>query len=93
MTDEASTLTLIRPAPPRPAALTEQAACACAALTSAEQVIHTAGACPLETEGRTVAVGEHQGPSTVLGPSVLDWPQQLVEVEAIAVTSAPAAAR
>ena len=42
---------------------------------------------------RTVAVGEHQGPSTVLGPSVLDWPQQLVEVEAIAVTSAPAAAR
>lgn len=34
--------------------------------------------------------GHHDAPSTLLGVSVLGWPDQLVEVEAIAVVAAPA---
>jgi len=103
------------------------------------RLVFTAGACPLDAEGRTVAVGdvvgqteqvmanlrtalrtggaeltdvlkttvyvasssrddlgaawevvrrhfgEHDAPSTLLGVTVLGWPDQLVEVEAVAV--------
>ncbi|WUI10828.1 RidA family protein [Kineococcus sp. NBC_00420] len=128
-----------------PAALTDQAPCpyAYAATTSAEQTGDTAGACPLDADGQTVAVGEyvgqaqqvmanlvttlreagaelsdvvkstvyvatsqredlnavwdvvhatfahHDAPRTLLGVSVLGWPDQLVEVEAVAVVAAP----
>ena len=34
--------------------------------------------------------GHHDAPSTLLGVSVLGWPDQLVEVEAIAVLTVPA---
>jgi enamine deaminase RidA (YjgF/YER057c/UK114 family) len=131
----------------RPTALTDQAPYAYAAMTGAQQAIYTAGACPLDEAGRTVAVcvfvgqaqqvmanlvttlreagaeltdvvkstvyvasnqrddlnlvwdvvhstfGPHDAPSTLLGVSVLGWPDQLVEVEAIAVVAAPAATR
>ena len=103
------------------------------------RLVFTAGACPLDADGRTVAVGDvagqaeqvmrnlatalqsagaslsdvlvttvyvassaradlatawevvhrhlgdHDAPSTLLGVSVLGWPDQLVEVEAVAV--------
>jgi enamine deaminase RidA (YjgF/YER057c/UK114 family) len=129
----------------RPAALTDQAPYAYAATTGAERTVYTAGACPLDADGRTVAVGDHVGqarqvmanlvvtlreagaeltdvvkttvyvatsrrddlnavwdvvhstfghhdaPSTLLGVSVLGWPDQLVEVEAVAVVAGPAA--
>lgn len=102
------------------------------------RLVHLAGACPLDPEGRTVAVGdlvgqtraclanlrialsaagagiedlvfvrvlvaspdradlssawdvvhaalgEHEAPGTLLGVTVLGWPDQLVEVEAVA---------
>ncbi|WP_286175686.1 RidA family protein [Arthrobacter sp. NEB 688] len=35
------------------------------------------------------AFGDHQAPSTLLGVSVLGWPDQLVEAEAIAVIPEP----
>lgn len=108
------------------------------------QLVFTAGACPLDAEGRTVAVGdvagqaeqvmvnlraalqtagaelsdvllttvyvasssrddlgtawdvvrrhfgEHDAPGTLLGVTVLGWPDQLVEVEAVAVARAEA---
>jgi len=123
----------------RPAALSEQVPYAYAAVTDAGRAVYTAGACPLDAEGRTVAVGDvvgqakqvmtnlvttlgeagadlsdvvkstvyvasdrredlsavwdvvraafgnHDAPSTLLGVSVLGWPDQLVEVEAIAM--------
>ena len=125
----------------RPAALTDQAPYAYAAVTEAQQVNSTAGACPLDLDGRIVAVGdfvgqaqqvmanlvttlreagadlanvvrstvyvassqredlsavwevvhstfgEHDAPSTLLGVSVLGWPDQLVEVDVIAVVA------
>lgn len=127
----------------RPDALTDQAPYAYAAVTGAQQTIHTAGACPLDADGHTVAAGDyvgqahqvmanlvttlreagaelsdvvkstvyvatsqrddlnavwdvvhstfghHDAPSTLLGVSVLGWPDQLVEVEAIAVIAEP----
>jgi enamine deaminase RidA (YjgF/YER057c/UK114 family) len=33
------------------------------------------------------ALGDHDAPSTLLGVTVLGYPDQLVEVEAVAVTS------
>lgn len=45
----------------RPAALTDQAPYAYAAVTGAQQVIYTAGACPLDPDGRIVAVGDFVG--------------------------------
>ena len=131
----------------RPAALTDQAPYAYAAVTNAQQAIYTAGACPLDPDGHMVAVGDyvgqaqqvmanlvttlreagadladvvkstvyvassqredlgavwdvvhstfgdHDAPSTLLGVSVLGWPNQLVEVEAIAVVAKPAPTR
>ena len=127
----------------RPDALTDQAPYAYAAVTGAQQTIYTAGACPLDADGHTVAAGDyvgqahqvmanlvttlreagaelsdvvkstvyvatsqrddlnavwdvvhsifghHDAPSTLLGVSVLGWPDQLVEVEAIAVIAEP----
>ena len=123
----------------RPAALTDQVPYAYAAVTDAQHAVYTAGACPLDDNGQTVAIGDyvgqarqvmanlvttlreagaeltdvvkstvyvassqredlsavwevvhstfgqHSAPSTLLGVSVLGWPGQLVEVEAIAV--------
>ncbi len=131
----------------RPAALTDQAPYAYAAVTEAQQAIYTAGACPLDPDGRIVAVGdfvgqaqqvmtnlvttlheagadltdvvkstvyvassqredlsavwdvvhstfgEHDAPSTLLGVSVLGWPDQLVEVDVIAVVARAAPTR
>lgn len=126
----------------RPQALTDQAPYAYAAVVhSARRLVFTAGACPLDAAGATVAVGdvagqarqvmanlvtalaavgaeltdvvkttvyvassdrsdlvaawdvirgafgEHDVPSTLLGVAVLGYPEQLVEVEAVAVTS------
>ncbi|WP_205706654.1 Rid family hydrolase [Kineococcus vitellinus] len=130
----------------RPAALTDRVPYAYAATTSAHRAVYTAGACPLDADGNTVAVGDHVGqarqvmanlvttlraagagltdvvkstvyvasgrredldavwdvvrsafgehdaPSTLLGVSVLGWPDQLVEVEAIAVVAGEAQA-
>jgi enamine deaminase RidA (YjgF/YER057c/UK114 family) len=110
-----------------------------AAVTDAGRLLFTAGACPLDTEGSTVAIGtvagqarqvmanlvavleaggahltdvvkttvyvasgnrsdlvaaweviraafgDHDAPSTLLGVAVLGYPDQLVEVEAVAV--------
>lgn len=110
-----------------------------ASTTTAGRVVFTAGACPLDADGRTVAVGDvvgqteqvmvnlrvaledagagladvlmthvyvastsredlaaawevvrrqlgdHDAPGTLLGVTVLGWPDQLVEVEAVAV--------
>jgi enamine deaminase RidA (YjgF/YER057c/UK114 family) len=42
----------------RPAALTSEVPYAYAALTGADQVVYTAGACPLDADGRTVAPGD-----------------------------------
>jgi len=126
----------------RPAGLDGQVPYAYAAVTGPGRTVWTAGACPLDAEGRTVAAGdfvaqaeqvmanlvatlraagaelsdvvkstvfvvsdrrddlgavwdvvraafgEHDAPSTLLGVSALGWPDQLVEVEAIAVTAA-----
>ena len=109
------------------------------AVASEDALVFTAGACPLDSEGRVVAVGDHQGqarqalanlraalaeagsgfdhvlkstvyvvaaeraelvrtwsvveeafapsrpPSTLLGVSLLGYPDQLVEIEAVAV--------
>ena len=133
----------------RPSALYGGVPYAYAAVTGADRVAFTAGACPLDAEGRTVAVGDvvgqaeqvmanlvatlaacgaglpdvvrstvyvatterddlgavwevvrgafgdHDAPSTLLGVSVLGWPDQLVEVEAVAVvpSSRPTASR
>ena len=33
------------------------------------------------------AFGDHDAPSTLLGVTVLGWPDQLVEIEAVAVTA------
>ena len=109
------------------------------AVAPEDALIFTAGACPLDSEGRVVAVGDHQGqarqalanlrvalaeagsgfdhvlkstvyvvaaeraelvrtwsvveeafapsrpPSTLLGVSLLGYPDQLVEIEAVAV--------
>lgn len=120
--------------------LSTQVPYAYAATTGAPvRLVFTAGACPLDEEGRTVAVGdlvgqteqvvsnlraalraggaelvdvlmttvyvattsredlstvwqvlrrhfgEHDAPGTLLGVTVLGWPDQLVEVEAVAV--------
>lgn len=110
-----------------------------ASIATAGRVLFTAGACPLDADGRTVAVGDvvgqaeqvmanlrvaledagagladvlmthvyvastsrhdlgaawevvrrhlgdHDAPGTLLGVTVLGWPDQLVEVEAVAV--------
>ena len=37
----------------------------------------------------SAALGEHDAPSTLLGVTVLGWPDQLVEVEAVAVLPTP----
>jgi enamine deaminase RidA (YjgF/YER057c/UK114 family) len=42
----------------RPAALTDAAPYAYAAVTSAAQAVYTAGACPLDADGHTVAAGD-----------------------------------
>ena len=123
----------------RPPDLADTAPYAYAAVTGPGRTIFTAGACPLDGDGATVAVGdvagqarqvmanlittlaaagaeladvvkttvyvasadradlvtawdvvrnafgEHAAPSTLLGVSVLGYPDQLVEVEAVAV--------
>ncbi len=123
----------------RPPTLTGAAPYAYAAVTDPGRIIFTAGACPLDAEGATVAVGdvagqarqvmenlvhalagagadltdvlkttvfvatsdrrdllaawevvrgvlgEHDAPSTLVGVTVLGYPDQLVEVEAVAV--------
>lgn len=124
----------------RSSRLSAQVPYAYAATTDAPaRLVFTAGACPLDEEGRTVAVGdlvgqteqvlinlraslqaagadlvdvlmitvyvattsredlgavwevvrrgfgEHDAPGTLLGVTVLGWPDQLVEVEAVAV--------
>src|SRR4051794_41538072 len=45
----------------RPAALTDAAPYAYAAVTRADRAIYTAGACPLDAEGHTVAAGDVVG--------------------------------
>ena len=123
----------------QPTALTGAAPYAYAAVTDPGRMVFTAGACPLDVDGATVAVGDvagqarqvmanlqvaleaagaglryvlkttvyvastqrsdltaawdvvraafgdHPAPSTLVGVTVLGWPDQLVEVEAIAV--------
>ncbi|WP_207225674.1 RidA family protein [Blastococcus saxobsidens] len=123
----------------RPPGLTDSAPYAHAAVTDPGRMVFTAGACPLDAEGRTVAVGDvagqarqvmdnlrtaleaagaglgdvlkttvyvattdradlgvaeevvreafgrHAAPSTLVGVTVLLHPDQLVEVEAVAV--------
>jgi enamine deaminase RidA (YjgF/YER057c/UK114 family) len=123
----------------RPPTLTGSAPYAYAAVTDPGRMVFTAGACPLDDEGATVAVGdvagqarqvmanlvhalegagagltdvlkttvfvatsdrrdlvaawdvvraafgEHDAPSTLVGVTVLGYPDQLVEVEAVAV--------
>ena len=36
----------------------------------------------------SAAFGDHDAPSTLLGVTVLGWPNQLVEIEAVAVVTA-----
>ena len=80
------------------------------AVTDPGRMVFTAGACPLDADGATVAVGDvagqarqvmdnlvaawdvvraafggHDAPSTLVGVTVLGHPDQLVEVEAVAV--------
>jgi enamine deaminase RidA (YjgF/YER057c/UK114 family) len=123
----------------RPPTLTGTAPYAYAAVTDPGRMVFTAGACPLDADGATVAVGdvagqarqvmdnlvealagagasmtdvlkttvfvvttdqrdlvaawdvvrgafgEHDAPSTLVGVTVLGYPDQLVEVEAVAV--------
>ncbi|MGY1752630.1 RidA family protein [Blastococcus sp. SYSU D01042] len=123
----------------RPAALSGSAPYAYAAVTDPGRMVFTAGACPLDADGATVAVGDvagqarqvvanlataleaagaglgdvlkttvyvattdradllaawqvvhdafgaHEAPSTLVGVTVLGYPDQLVEVEAVAV--------
>ena len=123
----------------RPPDLHDGVPYAYAAVTDPGRTLFTAGACPLDAAGRTVAVGDvagqarqvmanlvavleaagaaltdvvkttvfvastdradlvaawqvvrecfgdHDAPSTLLGVAVLGWPDQLVEVEAVAV--------
>ena len=123
----------------RPSSLAGTAPYAYAAVTDPGRMVFTAGACPLDADGTTVAVGdvagqarqvmanlvaalqgagaglgdvlkttvyvvttdrgdlvaawdvvraafgEHDAPSTLVGVTVLGWPDQLVEVEAVAV--------
>jgi enamine deaminase RidA (YjgF/YER057c/UK114 family) len=123
----------------QPPALSGTAPYAYAAVTDPGRMVFTAGACPLDADGTTVAVGDvvgqarqvmanlqvtleaagagwrdvlkttvyvattersdltaawdvvraafgdHPAPSTLVGVTVLGWPDQLVEVEAIAV--------
>lgn len=123
----------------RPSSLAGSAPYAYAAVTDPGRMVFTAGACPLDADGTTVAVGdvasqarqvmanletalqgagadladvlkttvyvattersdlvaawevvraafgEHEPPSTLVGVTVLGWPDQLVEVEAVAV--------
>jgi enamine deaminase RidA (YjgF/YER057c/UK114 family) len=123
----------------RPPTLTGTAPYAYAAVTDPGRMVFTAGACPLDADGATVAVGdvagqarqvmdnlvealagagasmtdvlkttvfvvtthqrdlvaawdvvrgafgEHDAPSTLVGVTVLGYPNQLVEVEAVAV--------
>lgn len=123
----------------RPPALSASAPYAYAAVTDPGRMVFTAGACPLDADGATVAVGDvagqarqvmanlttaleaagaglgdvlkttvyvatadradllaawqvvreafggHEAPSTLVGVTVLGYPDQLVEVEAVAV--------
>jgi enamine deaminase RidA (YjgF/YER057c/UK114 family) len=123
----------------RPPTLTGSAPYAYAAVTDPGRMVFTAGACPLDADGATVAVGDvagqarqvmanlvvalegagaeltdvlkttvfvattdrrdlvaawdvvreafgdHDAPSTLVGVTVLGYPEQLVEVEAVAV--------
>ena len=123
----------------RPPGLTDSAPYAHAAVADPGRMVFTAGACPLDADGRTVAVGDvagqarqvmdnlraaleaagaglgdvlkttvyvattdradltaacdvvreafgrHAAPSTLVGVTVLGYPDQLVEVEAVAV--------
>ncbi len=123
----------------RPAGLSDTAPYAYAAVTDPGRTVFTAGACPLDADGATVAVGDvagqarqvmanlaraleaagagltdvlkttvyvattdraelvaawtvvaeafgaHAAPSTLVGVTVLGYPDQLVEVEAVAV--------
>ena len=123
----------------RPTGLTDQVPYAYAAVVGSGRTVFTAGACPLDAAGATVAVGDvagqarqvvanlvttleaagaglsdvvrttvyvasaqradlvaawgvvraafgdHDAPSTLLGVTVLGYPDQLVEVEAVAV--------
>lgn len=128
----------------RPPTLSDRAPYAYAAVAAPGSLVFTAGACPLDAAGNTVAVGDvagqarqvlanllvalqaagaglgdvvrttvyvassrrsdlvaawdvvragfgdHDAPSTLLGVGVLGYPDQLVEVEAIAVRREPA---
>jgi enamine deaminase RidA (YjgF/YER057c/UK114 family) len=59
---------------------------------AARGLVFTAGACPLDQEGRIVAPGdfERRAPSTLLGVALLGYPDQLVEIEAIVVADTAA---
>jgi enamine deaminase RidA (YjgF/YER057c/UK114 family) len=50
--------------------------------------VFAAGACPIDDEGRV-----DRAPTTALGISFLGYPDQLVEIEAIAVLSKSPAAK
>lgn len=77
----------------RPAALTDQAPYAYAATTSAEQAIYTAGACPLDASGQTVAVGDYAGQAqqvmTNLVTTLREAGAELIDVVKSTVGSAP----
>lgn len=55
-------------------------------------LVFTAGACPLDADGKVVAVGDipAQARQAVANlAAALGYPDQLVEIEAIATTAAP----
>jgi hypothetical protein len=70
----------------RTAVLTDTSPYAYASVTPPGRLVFTAGACPLGDDG-----ADHDAPSTLLGVAVLGYPDQLVEVEAVAVGRVPAA--
>ena len=71
----------------RSAALTDTTPYAYASVTPPGRLVFTAGAWQVVR----AAFGDHDAPSTLLGVAVLGYPDQLVEVEAVAVGRVPAA--
>lgn len=76
----------------RPAGLAGTVPYAYAAVVGPGRAVFTAGACPLDAAGQVVGAGEVVAQAeqvmanlgTLLGVQVLGYPDQLVEVEAIA---------
>jgi hypothetical protein len=48
------------------------------------RLIFLAGACPLNEDGSTAAVGDYAGQAAKVGVTVLGYNDQLVEIEAVA---------